>query len=516
MNVSLISVDNNKAATGIRSLSSYLKQYNINTKLILLRSGYKVSNKKVLKNLKGLVSDSDLIGISSMTPYYPIAVQLKDYLKGLSLPIVLGGIHATVDTENCLKDFSIICIGEGEEAFTELVISLREGRPIKHIPNIYLQEDGYTFKNAPRPLIKTLGCLPFPDYDTKQQYIQKGDEILPITKKEDIEEAFVVMGSRGCPHNCSYCCNSKIQQIYNLGSYEKMRFNSIDYLLKHLKYALTEFPYINKFWIADDTFFYRTFDEIDNFSSRYIKEINKPFLMLCSPETFNEKKLQVLLETGMDKLILGIQSGSSYINKVIYNRFYDRQKILEIANCLNKNKKLNVYYDFIGLNPYERENDILSSIKLIKDLPTPFTAYINSLAFYPGTTLYEKAKKDGLDMFNRERFIDEFVLFRNLLRLKSNKYLHFIFINLWGYHNKERSGFFQKRHLNILLSERFIKYAKFFRIILDVIINLYCLAEIFHRKYLQQRQKFWEFLPLNLRMRLKLFLRGSHERVTLA
>jgi hypothetical protein len=170
---------------------------------------------------------------------------------------------------------------------------------------------------------------------------------------------------------------------------------------------------------------------------------------------------------------------------------------LEIANHLNKCKKINTYYDFIGLNPYERQEDILSSLGLIKDLPLPFTLYINSLAFYPGTALYEKAKKDNLDMRNRDHHIDEYMLFKNLLRLKKNKYLNFVFINLYGYHNKENSGFLRKRHLAILLNERAIKCIKGFGIIIDIIINLYCLIQIIYREYLHKRHKIWELLSLN-------------------
>lgn len=518
MNVSLISVDNTATANGVRALSSYLKKHGMSTRLILLRSGYDKCSRQVLEAVKEAISGSGLIGISSMTAYYPIAVQLNRYLKGQSTPVVLGGIHATVDPENCLKDFPVICVGEGEGAFLELADNIKLGKPIENIPNIYSRSDRNIRRNPPRPIVKNLDDLPFPDYDMEHQYIQRGNKLLPIDPEEDIEEAFVVMGSRGCPHNCSYCCNSKLQSIYGLRNSERVRPCSVDYLIGHLEYALRKLPRIKRFWLEDDTFFYRDLDEIAKFSSRYSEAIKKPFEMLCSPETFDAKKLDLLVDSGLSKLILGIQSGSKRINNKIYNRFYDRKRILEIADYIKRCKNLGIYYDFIGLNPYEEEEDIIASIELLRDLPAPFNVYINSLAFYPGTRLYEKAKKDGLDLKGRDHHIDEFIFFRHLLKLRRNKYFHFIFINMYGRHDGEKRGFLKKKHLDALMGQKFMSYSKKLRLISDATINLYCLVQLVYRKFAIKALGLRRLLPPDLRTGLKLFYKRliKDEQLTLA
>jgi radical SAM superfamily enzyme YgiQ (UPF0313 family) len=53
-------------------------------------------------------------------------------------------------------------------------------------------------------------------------------------------------------------------------------------------------------------------------------------------------------------------------------------------------------YDFILDNPYETDEDRIESLKLIAEIPKPFHLHPFSLILYPGTQLYEMAKRDNL------------------------------------------------------------------------------------------------------------------------
>ena len=52
--------------------------------------------------------------------------------------------------------------------------------------------------------------------------------------------------------------------------------------------------------------------------------------------------------------------------------------------------------DFIIDNPYETKEDIIKTYNFILELPRKVTFNIFFLAFLPGTTLYERAIKDGI------------------------------------------------------------------------------------------------------------------------
>jgi radical SAM superfamily enzyme YgiQ (UPF0313 family) len=67
----------------------------------------------------------DIVGLTAVTSTYQNAVEIARRLKEdfPKVPIILGGIHATVDPINCVNEgvFDFIVVGEGEYTLVELV-----------------------------------------------------------------------------------------------------------------------------------------------------------------------------------------------------------------------------------------------------------------------------------------------------------------------------------------------------------------------------------------------------------
>jgi anaerobic magnesium-protoporphyrin IX monomethyl ester cyclase len=160
---------------------------------------------EMIKNRK-----PELIGISNMYSFaYPIVNEIVDAIKLIiSVPIVAGGAHPSIETERILKTSKIdfIVIGEGEYSFLNLVKSLQQKNPLDSIKNI----DGLGYKihekiiiNPKTQFIKNLDELPFPKLD-----------LLPMNKYFEAKEAHgsvikerwvPIISSRGCPYNCAFC-----------------------------------------------------------------------------------------------------------------------------------------------------------------------------------------------------------------------------------------------------------------------------------------------------------------------
>jgi len=96
---------------------------------VLEREGYKVSvldlNVESSHNITRAIS-ADVVGITAMTPTINnamrIAKELKFYNK--DLPIILGGVHATLLPEETLKtcpEIDTIVVGEGDNAIIEVL-----------------------------------------------------------------------------------------------------------------------------------------------------------------------------------------------------------------------------------------------------------------------------------------------------------------------------------------------------------------------------------------------------------
>src|SRR5215207_475204 len=88
----------------------------------------------------------DVVGISSLfTPYYrevlEIAARVK---KHLSVPVVVGGSHASAVPESMLASPSVdyVIRGEGEKPFVELLRCLSSQTAIERVPNLSYKKEG--------------------------------------------------------------------------------------------------------------------------------------------------------------------------------------------------------------------------------------------------------------------------------------------------------------------------------------------------------------------------------------
>lgn len=201
------------------------------------------------------------------------------------------------------------------------------------------------------------------------------------------------MTSRGCPYSCHYCYNSyRRKQFEGKGKY--LRKRSIKNVVEELARAKRTFKELNKVNFWDDSFVTRSIEEFEDFKSLYTKNIALPFFALVEPMAFDFKKIEMLKESGLTKLQIGIQSGSERVNKNIYNRHVSNKKVIDIAYFLNK-LGIDAIYDIIFNNPYETPDDVAETAKLFLQFPKPLFLQGYNLIFYPQTTITDRALYDN-------------------------------------------------------------------------------------------------------------------------
>jgi len=494
--ITIISTGDNIFVHGIRSISSYLKEHGYNTRLIFLGKDIRNYSQKALIELENLVSDSDIIGISCTSYTSDKAIQVIDHIKNnLEIPIVWGGIHATFNPEECLKYADFVCIGEGEEAMLELVEKLEKKEDLTNIKNIWAKKSGKIYKNDVRPLFQNLDNLPFDDYDLEDQWILDGNKIVKLSERHFADKfnkigitklkfAFktsrflLLHTSRGCPHQCSFCCNYNLRKLYhNKGNYIRKR--SIKHVIKQLQELKQKFPDTDFIWFTDDSFFIRSVEELKLFSKEYKEKIGIRFMVYVDPVTFSEEKLKILLDAGLKRIEMGVQTGSEEVNKNIYNRNIKNEQIMKIAKILNKYKHRMSppEYQIIIANPYETEEDILATIKLLQELPKPFYLQAFAMVFFPGTALYHRAKNDGMIKSKVDTCYNvHYVSYTKNLTIKSKKlnnlYLNLLLIWMDGTATNLTYGYLTKRLLNLLVHRKVINFFNKFEFLTKILIKI--------------------------------------------
>ena len=134
MHVALISTYTHPIALGLRYVSSFLKAHGQQTTMFFLRSKRDTAeadfSPALLDDLVDRLRDADLIGMSLMTNTFHRACVLTEAIRsaGIKVPIVWGGTHPTVATEESMEVADIVCVGEGEHAMLALAEALEAGR----------------------------------------------------------------------------------------------------------------------------------------------------------------------------------------------------------------------------------------------------------------------------------------------------------------------------------------------------------------------------------------------------
>lgn len=412
MKIILISPQPDVQAFGIRSLSACLKKEKHDVKILFLSQSFtNCYSAKILNNLVDFVMDADLIGISVMTNFFENAIQITQKLKqNLKIPIIWGGVHPTIEPAECLNYADIICIGEAENTLIEIAKKIEKKQKYYYISGSWVKINGQIIKNKLQPPTKDLDKLPFLDYDYETHYILCNAKIHKINanlmqKKSD--RIYITLATRGCPFGCTYCFNNTFNKMYPAKNIVRKR--SVNHIIREL-INVKEKGIFNYIKFDDDAFFTNTLEDIKDFCKAYKKFVGLPLMISgATPTTLTNEKLSLLIDAGLIHLRMGIQTGSETTKKM-YKRYYSNQQILDAAKIINqfKDKIWPPKYDIILDNPWETNKDLIKTLRFLSKLPIPFHLSIYSLAFYPGTELYEKAKKevritnDGREIYQKD------------------------------------------------------------------------------------------------------------------
>jgi hypothetical protein len=281
------------------------------------------------------------------------------------VPMIWGGAGPSIEPELCIEHSDVVCVHEGEEVLVEIADRLDAGKSLNGIPGTLSRlPDGSIEKNPSRPKLD-LNSIAIPAWDMeKYTYIN-----LNTAHQEPadfiFDSQYPIMTQRGCPFSCSFCIESKYQELF--GKKGSLRRRDPDIVIEELIYAKENHPITNiVFW--DDVF---TINPrwLDEFLPMYKSEIGLPFWCYTYPTTHTPEILAKLKDAGMRAMAMGIQHGSDRILRDYFHRPTPRKRVLEAIDEIIDLGDVSLDVDMISKLPIETEADLRESLELFMQIP---------------------------------------------------------------------------------------------------------------------------------------------------
>ena len=171
----------------------------------------------------------DLIGIGGLTSTYARIKQLAPIIQKSSPDSIIigGGGWSTYNPDEILQlvpEINLICIGEGEETFSEIYDEINNGtRNFEKVKGLCLNNNGKFKFTEPRALISDLNTIPYPAYHLMETEIYFKYSSLQLSVESfNAKRRASVVWERGCPRGCTFCSHNgmsrgDLQNIYGQG-----------------------------------------------------------------------------------------------------------------------------------------------------------------------------------------------------------------------------------------------------------------------------------------------------------
>ncbi len=332
----------------------------------------------------------DMAVFHTTTPTIDSDVSYAALAKKQGVPItVLVGAHVTAEPRDTLirGKGAVDMVARGE--YDYILSDIADGKEPGSINGLSFASNGDVVHNPPAPL-PDVKELPFPAWrHIKPEWYHDAGKRFPF---------LTLISGRGCFAGCTFCREVQVM------SGNRMRFRGPAQVVDEMEHDLRLFPQIREIMFETDTF---------TASPKHVRgvceEILKRGLKIswsCNVRVdIKSGLLSLMRKAGCRMLMTGYEFGTQAALDAV-----KKGTTLEQARDFSERARklgFTIHGCFMVGAPGETKESARATIDFAKSLPLD-TIQISGIAAYPGTEMYEWAKKNGYLMPEKwDQWVDE-------------------------------------------------------------------------------------------------------------
>jgi anaerobic magnesium-protoporphyrin IX monomethyl ester cyclase len=393
------------------------------------------------------VAKWDLIGIGGLTTTYSRMKELIPLLRKThpDSVIISGGGWSSYNPDEIMQlipQIDMVCIGEGEETFTEVYDELANGsRNFEKVKGLCINNNGLFFYTEPRALISDLNTVPYPHYDLFELDIYFQYSSYPYSVEAlNAKRRATTVWERGCPRGCTFCSHNgmsriDMQNIYGDGDRKKGELivrevdkNNNTFQLPARwptpKYAVDNVKLLHEKYDVD---FIAILDENMTSNKKWTEEFCNLYLdegldqtvkwgtLGDAPSVATQPHLlKVMKDAGCTYISFGFESASNKVLNEDIKKGQTKDHLQKTVDALKAISMRPMATFMIG-NAHENINDLLETVTFwidnnIEVDPFICTPYVGSPIFYDNRDYIYGQYDERLKLLQNSGQIDPLIL----------------------------------------------------------------------------------------------------------
>ncbi len=327
--------------------------------------------------------DFDFIALSTYTARAFDAYRVADAYRERGIPVVFGGLHATVAPNEVAAHADAVVVGEGELTWP-LVVRDFQQRGAAGLKQFYRED---------RPGEYNLADSPIPRFDLLQPPLNPRDRSPrdPLRTGEihrlGSYNRITIQTTRGCPWDCDFCAASKLY--------------GTRYRLKPIARVLEEVDLVRSLWrrpfieLADDnTFVNKSWSKqlLQELAGRQIRYFTETDVSVAD----DDELLDLLYPSGCRQVLIGLETTRRAGLVGMDRAGWKERQFGQYLEAIEKiqSRGVSVCGCFIvGLDT--DTPDVFDELREFIDRSHLLEVQVTVMTPFPGTRLYERLAREG-------------------------------------------------------------------------------------------------------------------------